>query len=142
MARINPSSPRGQLLAAQSEKAFQNHVVSFAKERGWRVFHDYDSRRNPSGFPDLVMMHPTQNRVIFAELKSQKGYTRPKQRDWIDGLGMVPMVEVYLWRPLDIDNVELILKGEYENGSGYLGRICPVIHDQDVPEDTCCIREL
>ena len=37
-------------------------------------------------------------RLIFSELKSQKGRVSPAQEEWLSRLGEVP-IEVYTWRP-------------------------------------------
>jgi hypothetical protein len=54
-----------------SEAEFQAQVVSLAELRGWRIFHDHDSRRNTAGLPDLILVR--RGRLIFAELKSERG---------------------------------------------------------------------
>lgn len=108
-----------------SEKAFQAQVVAMANIFGWLVFHQPEAfQRCPkcgherihhpkdcdAGFPDLVMARSA--RVIFAELKTEKGKVSDAQQGWIDALGGVTCnnwdegPEVYLWRPSDIDEIE------------------------------------
>jgi len=91
------------------EKDFQDTVVEYAHLCGWMTYHTHDSRRSDAGFPDLTMVRGT--RLIFAELKSQKGTIRPAQEAWLQRLQGVPAVEVYLWRPTDWDDIEKILLG-------------------------------
>ncbi|MCC6312227.1 MAG: hypothetical protein IT345_15125, partial [Trueperaceae bacterium] len=60
------------------ERDFQALVVQLARLRGWRVYHTFDSRRSPAGFPDLVLARPP--RLVIAELKSEKGRVADEQR--------------------------------------------------------------
>jgi hypothetical protein len=92
-----------------SEKELLGLVTDIAEAGRWLVYHTYDSRRSQRGFPDLVMTR--DGRVIFAELKSQKGRVRPEQQHWLDELNKVAGVEVYLWRPSDSDTIEKTLLG-------------------------------
>jgi len=65
-----------------SESDFQKIVINLAKMHGWLVHHPLPSMNRRGvwathelgdhGFPDLVLAHPA-GRVIFAELKSDKG---------------------------------------------------------------------
>lgn len=113
-------------MRAESEEAFQTAVVQFARFNGWRVYHPPDNRpsRNTGrvqdvepGFPDLTMVRAP--RLIFAELKAEKGRVRPEQTEWLDALRAVAaapgeitvlLPEVYLWRPSDWSDVESILQ--------------------------------
>lgn len=71
---------------------------------GWRTYHTHDSRRSEPGFPDLVLVHAGQHRVIFAELKTATGRTTPEQDAWLADLTAAG-VEAYLWRPADLPRV-------------------------------------
>jgi hypothetical protein len=59
------------------------------------------------GFFDLVMIRGP--RTIFAELKSEKGKLSHEQNKWIVTAKECPGVEVYVWRPSDIKNIERTL---------------------------------
>lgn len=91
----------------QSERQFQRAVMDLARWRKWLVFHDQDSRRNPAGMPDLVMVR--SGRLVFAELKSETGTFRADQRVWLNALREVRGVEVYCWRPSSWPEVERVL---------------------------------
>lgn len=80
-----------------SEAQLQQMVIDLARWAGFMHFHDNDPRRNRAGFPDLVLVHTTTGRLIFVELKSDKGRVRPEQDVWLQHLGRCH--EVYLWRP-------------------------------------------
>ena len=110
--KINSATP---WWAVMTEETFQSSVIQVAKDTGWMLFHDYDSRRSTAGFPDLVM---TRNgRTIFAELKSQKGRIRTEQKQWMAELEKTLGVEVYLWRPSDMDDVvEVLIRSTTPHG--------------------------
>ena len=88
------------------ERDFQHSVVELAELYGWMIYHTYDSRRSNPGFPDLVMVR--DNRVIFAELKTMKGKVTKHQERWLEALAKT-QVEVKLWRPSDINDIEEVL---------------------------------
>ncbi len=76
---------RQVLDTALSERAFQRQIVQLAELMGWRTYHTYDSRRSNPGFPDLVLVRAP--RVIFAELKRQRGRVTAAQTEWVDATG-------------------------------------------------------
>ena len=94
-------------LNATRERDFQRSVVELAELYGWMIYHTYDSRRSNPGFPDLVMVR--DNRVIFAELKTMKGKVTKHQERWLEALAKT-QVEVKLWRPSDINDIEEVLR--------------------------------
>lgn len=83
-----------------SERQLQDQVIELAKRMGWMSFHDYDSRRSTPGFPDLVLVHPKQRRIVWRELKSETGTPTPEQKAWISTLLLVGE-DVDIWRPRD-----------------------------------------
>lgn len=95
------------LYSQLKEKEWQNFVLEAAATFGWYVYHTYDSRRSHPGFPDLVLVKPP--RVIFAELKTEKGIVKPAQWEWHAALVECTGVDTYLWRPSDRDEVVEIL---------------------------------
>ncbi len=76
--------PKGISEIAITEKAFESQVKSLAKIFGWRYYHTWRSFHSPAGFPDVVMVRPP--RLVFAELKSEKGKTTPEQEGWLEDL--------------------------------------------------------
>lgn len=120
-----------------TEAGWQAQVIGLARLYGWRIFHAPDNRPAGTtgrpqrlaapegrGFPDLVLVKPP--RLIFAELKTRTGRLGPGQAEWLDDLravgqavglaaldrtvnGRRPSVEVYLWRPADLDEVQTVL---------------------------------
>lgn len=81
-----------------NEKEFQSNVTELCKWRRLNWYHTHDSRRSPSGFPDLVIVGP--GGCIFAELKSEKGKVTPTQQTWIDSLNNAGQ-RAEVWRPSD-----------------------------------------
>lgn len=86
-----------QQLPPISERAFQKMVMDLARLRGWLVYSIPDSRQASSaGFPDLVLVRG--DRLLFVELKTDKGRLRPEQREWHEALNATDAVAV-IWRP-------------------------------------------
>lgn len=82
-----------------TEAELLEHVTAAAAAVGVLTYHVKDSRRAPSGFPDLVLAGPAG--VAVAELKSAAGQLTPKQRDWLQALGVGQAVRTYVWYPCD-----------------------------------------
>ena len=82
-----------------TEKQLQAAVMRMARLRGWLAYHTYDSRRSEPGFPDLVMVR--HSRLLFVELKSERGKLTEAQHGWRNALVQVYEVEVHVWRPSD-----------------------------------------
>jgi hypothetical protein len=102
------------------EASFQAVVLGVARLAGWRSLHIRPARRvdgswrtpvggDGKGWPDLTLVRPP--RLLFVELKSERGTLRAEQRDWLDTLRLLPMAEVYLWTPADWDELVEILTG-------------------------------
>lgn len=102
---------------AVPEREFQARVVALARQLGWRVHHtrpaQYRSGRwatpltGDAGLPDLILLRPP--RLVFAELKSERGRVSKAQAEWLDALQQCVGVEVYLWRPSDWQAIVKIL---------------------------------
>lgn len=93
-----------------SEKEWQGVVVELARRLGYLDYHTHDSRRSQPGFLDLVLVKPP--RVLFVELKAEKGKTSPAQDVWLEALKLCPGVEAHLWRPSQWKEVADILQGK------------------------------
>ena len=102
-------------VAAVTEREFQAQVLALARLWGSRCYHTHDSRRSVPGFPDLVLCKPAgeegPGRVIFAELKKETGTLEPEQRLWLEALRSCPGVEVYVWKPRNLEDIRRILGG-------------------------------
>ncbi len=100
-----------------SETEFLGQIIQLARLCGWRCAHFRPAKTEKgwrtavqadgAGFPDLVLVR--HSRVIFAELKSEKGKVSPEQKEWIEALKITGnMMEI--WRPSDWDRIEEALK--------------------------------
>lgn len=92
----------------ETEKEFQQAVREFARLTGWRDYCHWTSIRSPAGYPDLTLLRPP--RVVFAELKSEKGRVSAAQEETLALLRDCPGVETYLWRPSDWDAIAEALR--------------------------------
>lgn len=103
-------------LLTMSEKQWQWLVVNLATSLGYLAYHTFDSRRSNPGFPDLVLVG--NGKVIYAELKTEKGRVRPEQKKWLKALKSNG-AEAYLWRPQDYDAVrEYLIKSRKAHPTG------------------------
>lgn len=93
---------------AISERDLTAFVRDVAKAFAWRRYHTWLSKHSPAGFPDEVLLRPP--RLVFAELKSERGRLKPEQEAWLEDLRQVPGVEVYQWRPEDMDAIVEVLR--------------------------------
>ena len=89
-----------------TEAAWQRVVIDLARWYGWQVMHNADSRRSNPGWPDLVLAG--HGRVIFAELKAEKGRLSAAQKTWLTALSSASL-EVCVWRPADQPEVLRVL---------------------------------
>ncbi len=84
------------------ERQWQTVVLRYARRHGWRFYHPLNSWGSAKGFPDLVLVRG--ERLIFAELKSDKGRAKPEQTEWLQAVAAAG-AESYLWRPADVECV-------------------------------------
>ena len=101
-----------------SEKDFLEQVIDLAHIFGWRVAHFRPARTEKgwrtavsadgAGFPDICMVR--SSRVVYAELKSEKGKIGDAQIEWLEALQGTGKVEVEIWRPSDFDRITEVLR--------------------------------
>lgn len=84
-----------------TEKQFQNHIIRYAKNRGWQVYHTYDSRRCEPGFPDLILV---RHKTLFRELKTDTGKLTDAQKTWGERL-VEAGADYCVWRPKQIKEI-------------------------------------
>jgi hypothetical protein len=95
-------------LPAISEAAFQRQVMDLVRIFRWQAYHPQLSKWSERGWPDLALVRPP--RFILAELKAENGKTTPHQEAWLGWLRDCPHLEVYLWRPSDLDRIAEVLR--------------------------------
>jgi hypothetical protein len=81
-----------------SEAVLQAAVIAVAKTAGYLVYFTKDSRRSPSGFPDLVCAKAGAP-LILAELKTDVGACTKAQEAWLTALAASTGVVSAVWRP-------------------------------------------
>lgn len=101
---VNPIT-LANLRGGISEKQWQAQVIQLAKLSGWAVYHPFLSIHSERGFPDLTLV---RERLVFVELKSEKGTLKPDQEKWIERLRQAK-VEVYCWKPSDFEEALRVL---------------------------------
>ena len=74
------------------------HVRRLCDDLGLLRYHTHDSRRSPSGFPDLVIVG---DRVLYRELKTAKGKVTDAQAAWLHALVLAEQ-DACVWRPADL----------------------------------------
>jgi hypothetical protein len=90
----------------ESEKSFMGRVIAFAKERGWKVYHTFDSRRSEPGFLDLVCV---RDRVLFMELKKDGETPTKAQKEWYHALLNAGALAFVFW-PGDYETIMKLLE--------------------------------
>ncbi len=135
---------------AITEKDFQAAVIRMARSLGWGVtqsmakgiaqeaenygipkppldgliFHPHYSLGSEPGWPDLTLIRRRDRRLIFAELKAEKGVLSPRQAEVLELLQAClgstcptrphphdQCVGIYVWRPSDLDAIAEVLRG-------------------------------
>ena len=102
--RVTDIADASALNHSLTEKEWSQVVVDYARLTGWQVYRTWNSIHSPPGFPDLCMARGP--RLVFAELKTERGKLSPAQIAWLDTLAAVPGIEVYrTWRPSNWETV-------------------------------------
>jgi len=108
-----------------SETAFATQVEHLLRQYGWRFMHikpsvmqsgRWASSMNPEGkgYPDYTAVR--RGRLLFIELKSERGKISPDQEEWLDDLINVARhtnfqeIQVYEWRPHMVEEISEILR--------------------------------
>lgn len=108
-----------------SEAQWEKTLVALAHLNGWMVAGFRTAqvgkswqtpvRHDAKGWPDLVLV---RDRVIFVELKTNKGRISDAQDEWIMALETAGQ-EVYVWRPSDWDEVVEVLRWKDREWKGH-----------------------
>ena len=99
-----------------TEEEFQRMVIEVAYAYKWMVAHFRKARTlkgwvtpvqaDGKGWPDLVLVRPP--RIIFSELKSEKGKLTPEQQNWMTLLKECQ--RVITLEPLELENGRAVMK--------------------------------
>ena len=90
------------------ERDWQAMVTAAAQHLGYLAYHTHDARRSQPGYPDLCLVRG--ERLVFLELKTEKGRVRPEQQVWLDALSQVPGVVAMVARPSQWDEILEVLR--------------------------------
>lgn len=116
-------------LADLTEKQWQAQVVQLFRQLNWKGYHTHDSRRSQPGFPDIVLV---RERVVYLELKREKGKLTAKQREWLLAL-LNTGAEAYVARPGDLEALGRVLahRGDpWRDGRGLLVAVASLLRDR------------
>lgn len=95
---------RGQP-APVSEGVWQATIMRVLKDAGYLAFHVHDSRRSPSGWPDVAAIKPAGGTLYVCELKTDTGQVTPAQAAWLEALAGCTGVVSDIWRPADMPSI-------------------------------------
>ncbi|MFA5187555.1 MAG: hypothetical protein WC551_13835 [Patescibacteria group bacterium] len=101
-------------LAEVSERKWQDSIVGIATDRGYLVYHvaRSDRAKCAEGFPDLVIAG--HHRLVIAELKTVSGQLDPNQAKWRRELERIENYDYQVWRPGQLEAVNLLLPASKE----------------------------
>jgi hypothetical protein len=98
---------RRSVTEAKDSEALKQRIVAVVRRLpgAWQWYFTTDSRRSPTGFPDLVLLRPPQpslpGRHLVVECKREvTDYPRADQQRWLETFWALG-VEVYVWYPSD-----------------------------------------
>jgi hypothetical protein len=101
-----------------TENDFGKQILELARLLGWKSAHFRPAQTahgwrtavqgDGKGWPDWVLVRPP--RIILAELKREQGKTSTEQDEWLALLRKCPTLEVYLWRPSELERIAEILR--------------------------------
>ena len=93
----------------KAEQGFQQAIIELAMLSGFEhIYHTWDSRNSPAGFPDLIMLKG--KRMIVVEVKVKEPLSA-EQYFWLLAFRDITK-EVFLWTLDDWDEIEEVLRRE------------------------------
>lgn len=106
---ITSDEYRAGVAADMAEAVLQERVLALARVHGWISYHAPDNRPNArgrvqnvtAGFPDLVLINAPQKRVLWRELKTEKGRLSEHQKAFLLALDACGH-DTGVWRPRDL----------------------------------------
>ena len=106
-----------------SEKDLQNAIMEYLGYNGWLRAHFRPAKtqagnwitamQGDTGYPDVTAVKG--HRLVFAELKTEKGKITATQEQWLDALALAHR-EVYVVRPSTLNVFYAVLNGDLERG--------------------------
>lgn len=99
-------------LPAITEAVWQATIMRLLKDAGYMTFHVHDSRRSPSGWPDVAAIKPAGGTLYLCELKTETGQVTPAQQAWLEALAGCTGVVAECWRPAMLQEIVETLRGK------------------------------
>lgn len=105
--------------AAMLESEWQQQVIDLCNALQWKHCHvrktigrkgRWTTATSVVGWPDLVLWHEGQQRLVFVELKTDTGIVSAEQAVVLASLRAAGQ-EAYVCRPADLDALHRTLKG-------------------------------
>lgn len=93
-------TPYERLLRAVPESDLQDQCRRVAELLHAPYYHDQDSRKNPRGLPDTILVVPPV--LCLWELKKESEQPKAEQRRWGEALAQCSVVDYRLIRPSNI----------------------------------------
>jgi hypothetical protein len=112
LARRAQTRPESRVL----ERDFQKAVTDALNALGWRWYHSRPAQTSKGwrtalsgdvGYPDITAVR--RDRILFIELKAEKGRLSEEQGAWLADLGAAG-AEAFCWRPSDWPAIEETLR--------------------------------
>lgn len=100
---VERATTTGNDMLLWSEAKWQREVVKALRRFGFMlVYHTWNSRNSPPGFPDIVAWKP--GRLLTWELKRENGKTTTAQEEWLAAF-KAHGAETGVYRPSQWDEV-------------------------------------
>ena len=109
MRHMGINRPRRQP-APISEGVWQATIMRVLKDAGYLAFHVHDSRRSPSGWPDVAAIKPTGGTLYLCELKTETGIVSQAQQAWLTALAGCTGVVAEVWKPAMLQEIAARLR--------------------------------
>ncbi len=92
-----------------TEKEFQSQVRDLSKIlHVEKYYHPFLSKWSEKGYPDITIIKVPK--LIFLELKTDKGKVTPAQQEWNDLLNQCKTIEAHIVRPSDFESIVSMLR--------------------------------
>lgn len=108
MRRVAPAIPIADMLEKQLEQQVIGTKTNpgLARMLGWKAYHTLRSQGSEPGYPDWTLI---RERVVWLELKTEKGIVSDAQVRWISALCKA-QAEVYIVRPRHLEAIAVVLQ--------------------------------
>lgn len=108
MRRVAPAIPLADMLEKQLEQQVVGKKTNpgLARMLGWRCYHTLRSQGSEPGYPDWTLI---RERVVWLELKTEKGVVSDAQVAWLTALRNAG-AEAYIVRPRHLEAIAAVLQ--------------------------------